>query len=107
MLEINNQNRNSGKTTKVIEMMKKDSRLILIIPMKSKKQFYPEDIQDRIITGAELLSENFNISSLSRVVLDEGFLYNKEGLVKIYYALGYNRIDVVLYGTEPNFFDYI
>lgn len=94
MIEINKQGRGTRKTTKVIALMEQDEDLYCIIPYESWRTIYPSHLWNRIISVNSLRGRR-----LSKVVLDEGFHYEKDKLAEIYYYLGYHHIDVVVYGT--------
>lgn len=90
--------RGSGKTTKVCELLKEDQSLYCIVPLNHFKRNFPEGYEKRIIAvGMDL--ENLQGKDIKKVVLDEGFMYKKDTLAKLYYLLGSKGIDVVAYGT--------
>ncbi|WP_413986482.1 hypothetical protein [Paenibacillus polymyxa] len=95
MIEIRDMERGSGKTTKVIELMNEDLNLILIVPYKKMTNFYPRNLRKRIFTIAETRGIRLN-----KVILDEGFMYNKKDLAEMYYNFGKNNTDVISYGTS-------
>ncbi|MEK4427835.1 hypothetical protein MHB54_01100 [Paenibacillus sp. FSL M7-0802] len=95
MIEIHDMERGSGKTTKVIELMNEDLNQILIVPYKKMTKFYPRNLRNRIFTIAETRGIKLN-----KVILDEGFLYNKKDLAEMYYYFGKYNVDVISYGTS-------
>jgi cobalamin biosynthesis Co2+ chelatase CbiK len=99
MLETFNQDRGTGKTTKVIELLKEDLKAILVIPIKTMKEFYPKEFHHRILTATDISNGYLHERIVSKVVLDEGFMYDKEKLAHLYYLLGYEHINVLSYGT--------
>jgi hypothetical protein len=99
MIQINNWERGTGKTTKVIEMLENHPDLYCIVPNQTHKNFYPKHLQQRILSGQNFEYE-FRGRKIKKVVLDEGFLYPASFIAKLYYQLGKNDIDVFVYGTE-------
>ncbi|TCJ01144.1 hypothetical protein [Cytobacillus praedii] len=100
MLDTKVMGRGTGKTTKVINLMQEDEGLFLLIPFKHMKRFYPTTLHHRIATGDEFLEGRIEGRRIEKIILDEGFLYNKSMLASLYYWLGFYRYDVVSYGTE-------
>lgn len=99
MLKTFVQERQSGKTTKVIGLMENDENLLLIVPNQSMKQFYPKEMEFRIETIESVLNGNLRGRTFNKVVIDEGFLFDKEKLAQLYYYLGRNQIYTIAYGT--------
>jgi hypothetical protein len=101
MLEINLCKRNSGKTTRVIQMMKQDPKILLIIPFIHHKKQYPKNLHHRIISGIQFLNGLADGMTFDKVVLDEGFAHPSYRLAEIYYNLGrfYPQCKVIAYGT--------
>lgn len=99
MIEIHNQPRASGKTTKVIKLMEEDNSLYCIIPLNNYRNLYPKHLWKRIITAYDIINHKFKGLNIYKVILDEGFSYRKDMLAEIYYYLGYYKIDVIAYGT--------
>jgi len=99
MIAIHDLPRGSGKTTRVIELMEADENLYCIVPIHSFKNLYPKNIQHRIVSANMELDSKISGRGITKVVLDEGFLYRKDELAKLYYGLGYRHIDVISYGT--------
>jgi hypothetical protein len=99
MLETFNQDRGTGKTTKVIELLKEDFEALLIVPFSNMKTIYPKEIHTRILSADNVSNGGLRGRRFSKVILDEGFLYNKEKLAHLYYLLGYDRIETIAIGT--------
>jgi hypothetical protein len=99
MLETYNMNRGTGKTTEVIKKLEGDEDLFLIIPILSMKQFYPKHLHNRIFSHSDYISGKGRGHRFTRVILDEGFMYDKEKLAHLYYMFGYDRIHTISYGT--------
>lgn len=101
MLEINLYKRQSGKTTKVIQRMEHDPKIILIIPEIRRKKFYPEYLHRRIVSGIQFLNGFANGKDFNKVLLDDGFDHPSYRMAEIYYNLGrfYPQCEVIAYGT--------
>lgn len=100
MLETNVMSRGSGKTQKVIDLMSKDRNYLLIVPLSHMKKLYPSEIQQRIFTFNDVLSGGVRGIRFEKIIIDEGFLDRKEKLAHLYYFLGKNNINTIVYGTE-------
>jgi len=99
MLTTHNQERGSGKTTKVIELLNKDKNSILIIPANYMKNVYPNELANRIFSCDNVLQGFLRGKNFSKAILDEGFMQDKEKLAHLYYYLGSNQIETTAYGT--------
>lgn len=102
MLELNNQNRGSGKTTKVIELMKQDESALCLVPnVFFKHRNFPKELQKRILVGAnnEYLIDKLRSMRFTKLFVDE-LSYSKFYLAKLFYELGQNHIQVIVFGTE-------
>jgi hypothetical protein len=99
MLKTFVQERGTGKTTKVIKLLNEDLDAILIIPFEHMKNIYPKKFHHRIISSEKVLNGGLRGRKFTKVILDEGFAYQKEKLAQLYYYLGYNHIKTVSYGT--------
>jgi hypothetical protein len=99
--------RQTGKTTEVKRRMYADTKLYLIVPSYWMKKIYPKDLHSRIFSGSSI--EDLYVKTkgmhITKVILDEGFMYRKDHLAKLYYYLGYYHIEVDSIGTidEPIF----
>ena len=103
MLKTNVMNRGEGKTTRVIQMMKEDKKAILVVPVSSMRNTYPEELRSRIETFNTVntvINGLFRGKRFSKFIIDEGFLANKEKLAHLYYTLGQNHIETIVFGTE-------
>lgn len=104
MLEVNNQDRGSGKTTKVIELMKQDKEILCVVPnVAIIRLLYPESLHDRVISSSvfDLKKIGFEMRSrgLNKLYIDE-LILSKFDIAKLFYRLGENHISVTVYGTE-------
>lgn len=104
MLEVNNQDRGSGKTTKVIELMKQDKEILCVVPnVAIIRLLYPESLHDRVISSSVFDLKNiiFEMRSrgLNKLYIDE-LILSKFDIAKLFYRLGENHISVTVYGTD-------
>ena len=103
MLEINNQDRGSGKTTKVIELMKQDKQALCLVPnFTIKYRLFPKCLQDRVISSTfdiRNISIEMRSRGLNKLFIDE-LMLSKFDIAKLFYGLGENHIKVVVYGTD-------
>ena len=102
MLELHNQHRGSGKTTKVIELMEQDESALCLVPNSMiKHHSFPKELQKRIIVDIELERLMYELRSIrfTKLFVDE-LSYSKFYLAKLFYELGRNHIQVVVFGTE-------
>ncbi|WKG34633.1 hypothetical protein [Lactococcus lactis] len=52
MLKLNNQDRGSGKTTKIIELMEEDELALCLVPYyEIKRLLFPKELQKRVISA--------------------------------------------------------
>ena len=103
MLEINNQDRGSGKTTKVIELMKQDESALCLVPNSMiKRSLFPKELQKRVISSTyDIRNISFEMRNrgLNKLFIDE-LMLSKFDIAKLFYGLGENHIKVVVYGTD-------
>lgn len=102
MLEINNQKRGSGKTTKVIELMRKDDlSLCLVLNNFIKHNIFPKDLQNRIIVATEIehLMDELRTRKYTKLFVDE-LLYSRFYIARLFYELGRGNKKVIVYGTD-------
>ena len=99
MIRTNDVPRGSGKTTKIIEKMKADDSLLCIVPVHALKNLYPKELHDRIIVAGMDVLTPLRGKYINSVILDEGFVYRPDIAAQLYYFLGYNNIQVEVYGT--------
>ncbi|MCY9737486.1 hypothetical protein M5X17_27675 [Paenibacillus alvei] len=100
MIEINKMPRGSGKTTRAITLMEYDKNLYCIVPYKGCIDIYPVHLHHRILCGKDALENLILVSkTVSKVILDDGFMYHKDELAKLYYTLGSMKIPTIVYGT--------
>ena len=104
MLEINVQPRGSGKTTKVIKMLREDENAVALVPSEILARIaYPFDLKDRVF------SASFSTTVLgiiygkraSKLIIDE-LMLSKFNIADLFYTLGRNGIDVIVFGTDKN-----
>ncbi|MDG4974293.1 hypothetical protein OGZ44_08545 [Lactococcus lactis] len=102
MLELHNQDRASGKTSKVIELMKQDEAALLLVPnVFIKRRNFPKELQKRILVGANIehLIDELRSMRFTKLFVDE-LSYSKFNLAELFYELGRSRIQVIVFGTE-------
>ena len=102
MLELNNQNRGSGKTTKVIELMEQDESALCLVPNSTiKRHIFPKELQKRILVGVnvEHLIDELRSMRFTKLFVDE-LSYSKFNLAELFYELGRSHIQVIVFGTE-------
>src|SRR5690554_4616850 len=99
MLETVVMERGTGKTTKAIKLLREDKELFLLVPYKSMIRFYPVDVRQRMGTVNDFTNGNLRGIKINKILIDEGFLLEKDKLAHLYYYLGQNNIDVVAYGS--------
>lgn len=105
MLTVNIQDRGSGKTSRTIEMMREDKDLYCIVPTHATYRYYPSDLRSRMFIGEKFINDSRGLR-INRVVLDEGFMYEKNQIARLYYELGLRNIDVVSFGTLNDQLDF-
>jgi len=94
------QGRQTGKTSEVIRMMERDPKSLLIVPhYMTKKDAYPNKLQYRIFTIKGFLEGKFAGIDFDNIIIDEGFLIDKEDLAKLYYSIGYAQYPVFVIGS--------
>lgn len=104
MIKTINQSRGSGKTTKVIELMKNDLLALCLVPnFAIKQRLFPESLQNRVISYSVLDIENIiiemRIRGFDKLYIDE-LILSKFDIAKLFYRLGENHINVIVYGTD-------
>lgn len=104
MLKLNNQDRGSGKTTKVIELMKQDKEILCVVPnVAIIRLLYPKSLHSRVISSSAFDIKNIisemRSRGLSKLYVDE-LILSKFDIAKLFYILGENHISVTVYGTD-------
>ncbi|MDT2872853.1 hypothetical protein P7H79_05655 [Lactococcus lactis] len=102
MLELHNQYRACGKTSKVIELMEQDESVLCLVPNSTiKRHNFPKELQKRILVGVNLehLIDELRTMRFTKLFVDE-LSYSKFYLAKLFYELGRNNIQVIVFGTE-------
>lgn len=104
MLEVNKQNRGSGKTTKVIELMEQDKEALCLVPNVSIiRLLYPKSLHDRVIPFSVINIKNIlyemRSRGLNKVFIDE-LILSKFDIAELFYELGQRHIQVIVYGTD-------
>ena len=103
MLKLNNQDRGSGKTTKIIELMKDDELALCLVPYyEIKRSLFPKELQKRIISARsfknvydELQGRRYN-----KIYIDE-LLYSNFFIAELFYNFGRRSdISIIVYGTD-------
>ena len=105
MLEINDQPRGSGKTTKVIEMLREDENAVALVPSEILARIaYPFDLKDRVFSARFGTGSVLGIiygKRVSKLIIDE-LMLSKFNIADLFYTLGRNGIDVIVFGTDEN-----
>lgn len=102
MLELHNQNRGTGKTTKIIELMEQDESALCLAPNSMIKRYnFPKNLQKRILVGVNLehLIDELRSMRFTKLFVDE-LSYSKFNLAELFYELGRSRIEVIVFGTD-------
>ena len=99
MLKTIVRGRATGKTTEVIVRLRENKELIALVPTNISKKLYPSELQSRIFTPSQLLNGTATGMRFTKLLIVEGFVFPSEQMVKLYYYLGENHIDVEVYGT--------
>ena len=103
MLKLKNQDRGSGKTTKIIELMKDDELALCLVPYyEIKRSLFPKELQKRIISASsfknvydELQGRRYN-----KIYIDE-LLYSNFFIAELFYNFGRRSdISIIVYGTD-------
>lgn len=100
MLEINDQKRGSGKTTKAIEMLREDKNSICIVPFSIHKKSYPDDVSSQVLTERDIFFKSI-LTRSTKVIIDE-LAMSKFKTATLFYELGRLNIDVIVFGTDEN-----
>ena len=98
MLEIHDQKRGSGKTTKAIEMLREDKNSICIVPLFTYKKSYPDDVSNQIFTEKDTFFKSM-LKRSTKVIIDE-LAMSKFKTAELFYELGRMNIDVIVFGTD-------
>lgn len=72
MLEINNQDRGSGKTTKVIELMKQDESALCLVPNSTiKRHIFPKELQKELYPQevSKIYMMNYRVEDTLKYIL--------------------------------------
>ena len=105
MLEIHDQPRGSGKTTNVIKMLREDENAIALVPSEILARIaYPFDLKDRVFSVRSGIDSVLGIiygKRASKLIIDE-LMLSKFNIADLFYTLGRNGIDVIIFGTDKN-----
>ena len=105
MLEINVQPRGSGKTTKAIKMLREDENAVALVPSEILARIaYPFDLKDRVFSARRGTDSVLGIiygKRVSTLIIDE-LMLSKFNIADLFYTLGRNGIDVIVFGTDEN-----
>lgn len=103
MLEINNQDRGSGKTTKIIELMEEDELALCLVPYyEIKRSLFPKELQKRVIAARSFKNvyDELQGRRYTKLYIDE-LLYSNFFIAELFYNLGRRSdISIIVYGTE-------
>ena len=103
MFKLNKQDRGSGKTTKIIELMEDDELALCLVPYyEIKRSLFPKELQKRIISARsfknvydELQGRRYN-----KIYIDE-LLYSNFFIAELFYNFGRRSdISIIVYGTD-------
>ncbi len=103
MLKLNNQDRGSGKTTKIIELMKDVELALCLVPYYGiKRSLFPKELQKRVISARsfknvydELQGRRYN-----KIYIDE-LLYSNFFIAELFYNFGRRSdVSIIVYGTD-------
>lgn len=82
MLEIHDQPRGSGKTTKVIKMLREDENAVALVPSEILARIaYPFDLKDRVFSarcGTDSALESYKNGNLSLISDILGYDYTSD-----------------------------
>lgn len=103
MLELNNQNRGSGKTTKVIELMEQDESALCLVPNSMiKRSLFPKELQKRVISAKSFKNvyDELQGRRYTKIYIDE-LLYSNFFIAELFYNFGRRSdISIIVYGTD-------
>ena len=103
MLEIIDQPRGSGKTTKAIKMLREDKNAVVLVPNEIVVRLsYPSDLKDRVFSVRSGIDSVLGIiygKRASKLIIDE-LMLSKFNIADLFYTLGRNDIDVIVLGTD-------
>ena len=105
MLEIIDQPRGSGKTTKAIKMLREDKNAVALVPSEILARIlYPSDLKDRVFSARSGTDSVLGIiygKRASKLIIDE-LMLSKFNIADLFYTLGRNGIDVIVLGTDED-----
>ena len=105
MLEINDQPRGSGKTTKAIKILREDKNAVALVPSAILARIaYPFDLKDRVFSAMSGTDSVLGIiygKRASKLIIDE-LMLSKFNIADLFYTLDRNGINVIVYGTDEN-----
>lgn len=103
MLELNNQNRVSGKTTKVIELMEEDELALCLVPYyEIKRLLFPKELQKRVISARSFKNvyDELQGRKYNKIYIDE-LIYSNFFIAELFYNFGRRSdISIIVYGTD-------
>lgn len=103
MLKLNNQDRGSGKTTRIIELMEEDELALCLVPYyEIKRLLFPKELQNRVISARsfENVYDELQGRRYTKIYIDE-LLYSNFFIAELFYNFGRRSdISIIVYGTE-------
>ena len=106
MIVVRDEARRSGKTTYIIEELKKNPMLVAVVPNREMTKLYPERLRNRVFTFRQMadifLSHRAHAyfpNDLGGILIDECFFVSAD-LPYIYWWAGRLGIGVLAVGTS-------
>lgn len=111
MLEIHDQPRGSGKTTKVIKMLREDENAVALVPSEILARIaYPFDLKDRVFSarcGTDSALESYKNGNLSLISDILGYDYTSDDSYGFTLEFGNFEIGRCASPSLPDFSDII
>ena len=105
MIVVRDEARGSGKTSYIIEELKKNPMLIALVPNREMTELYPERLRNRVFTFRQMAdiflshrARSYFPNNSGGILIDECFFESKD-LPYIYWWAGRMDIDVLAVGT--------
>ena len=99
MIRIFKQDRGSGKTTKAIKLLEESKNSLCLVPNNHiKTHLFPKQLKDRVLTYDSEIIFELKVRHCDKLIVDELAL-DKFDAVGLFYYLGLNNIEVVVYGS--------
>lgn len=105
MIVVRDEARGSGKTTYIIEELKKNPMRIALVPNREMTKLYPEKLRNRVLTFQQMAdifrshrARSYFPDNSCSILIDECF-FESTDLPYIYWWAGRMGIDVLAVGT--------